>query len=304
MHFLQSAAWKEYQESLAQTTYQLSGDGWHALVVSQTSRGMSRLYAPYGPEANSASAMKEALVALDDLGKTLGHTFVRVEPTGDVSTELLRQEGYRPAPAIQPTCTWCIDLTASEETLLRQIGSTNRNHYRGYQRRGMEVSESVDVADMRHLSTILAEVSSLKDFRAHSADYLTRQAETLFAAEAARLFLVKFQGEVIAASLAYEGDGVRYYAHSGSTQRHRQLRAGNVLVASMLMDAKEKGFREFDLCGVAPDDDPAHPWAGFTKFKKSFGGFRREYSGTWEKAQKPLQFAFYQQARRLADRVR
>ena len=39
-----------------------------------------------------------------------------------------------------------------------------------------------------------------------------------------------------------------------------------------MADAKEKGLKHVDLWGVAPEDQPDHKWAGFTAFKKSFGG--------------------------------
>jgi len=42
----------------------------------------------------------------------------------------------------------------------------------------------------------------------------------------------------------------------------------------MITDAKAKpqGLTAFDYGGVAPDDQPDHPWAGATRFKKSPGG--------------------------------
>ena len=40
----------------------------------------------------------------------------------------------------------------------------------------------------------------------------------------------------------------------------------------MIIDAKHNGRKKFDFWGVTTSEDPNHPWYGFTKFKKSFGG--------------------------------
>lgn len=312
-HFLQSAAWKSYQESIGNKTFDLSGVGWHALVVESSGRGVKRLYSPYGPEVRDRAALKEALYALEKLGRQEKAVFLRVEPTGagvegkfvPEVRNLLGRLGYKATKHIQPSDTWVIDLTQDEAALLKQMGSTNRNSYRGIERRGMEITTSTDPKDIKYLSNILGEIASRKgDFHPHDGEYLCRQADSLFANNAARLYLVHFDGDVIAASLAYEHDGVIYYAHSGSDSEHRKLRAGSALVAYMLFDAKNRGFSSFDLFGIAPEDDPDHPWAGFTSFKKSFGGSVRHYPGTWDRPLKPAMYALYQAALRTYGRMR
>lgn len=303
-HFLQSRAWQRYQESLGLETFELEGEGWRLIAIKEVHHGIRRLYVPYGPEADSPQALQEALRALEDLSKKNKCVFVRVEPTGEVNAATMRSLGYRPAPSIQPADTWCIDLTQDKKTLLKGIGSTNRNLLNGFSRRGMEITESTDPADIRYLAQILQQISSSKDdFVAHEQEYLQKQAESLFAQGAARLFIVRYGEEVIAASLVYEDSETRYYAHSGASLEHRKLRAGNVLVAYMMVDAKERGFKEFDLYGIAPEGvSEDHPWAGFTKFKKTFGGHQKSYIGTWEKAQNPFIYGLYNRTRHLADR--
>jgi lipid II:glycine glycyltransferase (peptidoglycan interpeptide bridge formation enzyme) len=34
--------------------------------------------------------------------------------------------------------------------------------------------------------------------------------------------------------------------------------------------------------GIAPTDDPDHKRAGYTRFKRSFGGQVKEYAGMWD----------------------
>ena len=54
------------------------------------------------------------------------------------------------------------------------------------------------------------------------------------------------------------------------------------MVTNLILDAKAKGLKYVDLFGIAPEDEPDHEWAGFTKFKKSFGGESVTYPGTWD----------------------
>jgi lipid II:glycine glycyltransferase (peptidoglycan interpeptide bridge formation enzyme) len=50
-----------------------------------------------------------------------------------------------------------------------------------------------------------------------------------------------------------------------------------------MVNAKGRGSQLIDLYGIAPDDaGPRHPWAGFSAFKKKFGGQVVEYAGTWD----------------------
>ena len=54
-------------------------------------------------------------------------------------------------------------------------------------------------------------------------------------------------------------------------------------ITRALLDAHDAGIRTADLFGLAPPDEPNHPWAGFSAFKRSFGGEDVTHLGTWER---------------------
>ncbi|NKX50449.1 peptidoglycan bridge formation glycyltransferase FemA/FemB family protein, partial [Arthrobacter deserti] len=60
---------------------------------------------------------------------------------------------------------------------------------------------------------------------------------------------------------------------------------------------KKSGRQLFDMWGVSPEDEPDHKWAGFSRFKRSFGGFEVEYPGTWDLPVNRLMYAAYGAAR-------
>jgi lipid II:glycine glycyltransferase (peptidoglycan interpeptide bridge formation enzyme) len=127
----------------------------------------------------------------------------------------------------------------------------------------------------------------------HSDSYFQAQAKALFPTGEAKLFYVTYEDKPIAASVVFDDATTRYYIHAGSNDAYRKLSAGTALLAYMIIDAKRHDKTSFDLYGIAPNNDPTHPWAGFTKFKKSFGGTPLTYVGAWDLPLIKLQYLLY-----------
>lgn len=108
--------------------------------------------------------------------------------------------------------------------------------------------------------------------------------------------------EVVGASLFFDHANTRYYMQSGTDldPKYKNLSANVSILGTAILDAKEKGLKFFDFWGIAPENAPKnHPWAGFTKFKKTFGGFPVAYCGTHDIILNPLKYHLYQSARKL-----
>jgi len=91
--------------------------------------------------------------------------------------------------------------------------------------------------------------------------------------------------------------GVRTYAHGGSAAQDKNVMAPYLLHWKLIEDAKEKGLKWYDFWGIAPNDDPNHPWAGITRFKKGFGGEGVHYAGTYDALIKTIWYNAYQLAK-------
>ena len=309
-HFLQSPAWADFQRALGRTVHQHSGPGWSFLAVEESNPAGKLLYAPFGPVAASLAAFDAALAALTELARGCGAVFVRIEPvdagfTAADSGAVLRTRGLRPAPANQqPELTWIVDLDRDFKDVLADMKPVNRNLFRNIHKKGVTFRSSQNPAEISVLLGFLHLTAARNGFKPQSDDYLTQVARTLMPSGAGTLFIAELEGEPIAAALVYDSGDTRTYAHAALDDAHRKLSAGIPLLVTLMADAKDKGLKQVDLWGVAPADQPGHKWAGFTAFKKSFGGREVAYPGTWDLPVRTLRYNGYQLARRAAQATR
>jgi lipid II:glycine glycyltransferase (peptidoglycan interpeptide bridge formation enzyme) len=292
-HFLQSDHWKSLQENLGRRSVSRQGEGWRYTAYLESGRLSTRLYAPYGPEADSEEALEQALSSLKTGARALGASFVRFEPRALGSDALFGRLGAVRAARVQPEATSVVDLTQDADTIISRMSPSSRNLYRNYANKGVTIRTTTQPADIEILLTFLHEVAAHTGMHAHSDDYLRAQAKLFFEQDCAKLYVAEFEGSPVVACLVYDFDGVRYYAHAAAGYEHRNLSAGTSIVGQMIMDAKADGMKAFDLYGIWPDAQAGTPHGGITKFKRSFGGDDLIYRGTWELPVKKLRYRLY-----------
>lgn len=301
-HFLQSAAWERFQQSLGRQTYRAEGDGWHYLAILEpASFGSSRLYCPYGPTVASEAALDEATTSLKTLGHKLGVTYLRLQPVG-VDAQSLHH--FSPVDYSQPTHTWLIDLGPNEEAIIQSMKPNTRNIYRNYRKKGLAHEISYRPEDISRLTSLLHEVADHNHISIHTDAYFELQAKTFLPSGDAALHFITKDGQTIAAALVYLDDTTSYYAHAAASHEHRKLSASTALLAEIIVAAKHQGKQYCDLYGVTTSTDPDHRWAGFTRFKQSFGGHLFTYNQTYEYPLRPWRYWGLTTARAIQKRFR
>lgn len=304
-HFLQTAAWGSFQKALGRQIIENDTDNWHYLAIIEKGRLGTRLYCPYGPSAVDEDSLKDALHMLKAAARERNAIYVRVEPNVAISSESMRKLRAVAAPRnIQPAHTWRIGLTQPEETIIAGMRATNRNLHRTASNKGISFRKSNDPKDIEVLLTFVHEVARRTHIRPHSDEYFRLQAKTLLPLGAAHLFFAEYEDVPIAAALVYDSATTRYYAHAGGSYVHRKLHAGTPLVSHMMLEAKDSGLDTFDFYGIAPPDQPHHPWTGFSDFKKSFGGEQHDYAGTWDLPLKSVTYRAYRSALIIAGQIK
>ena len=280
-HVLQSSGWMQVQRALGHEVLWSRGPGWQWAGAIRHGLFPRYLYVPYGPAGTDRSA--DALRDIVRSAASSGLDFARVEPTGNDALAALAAARARAQRAVQPRCTWVLDLTVDEETLRSGLESGHRSRINAAPRRGISVRCSNDPAEVEIFLRLQRVAAGHSGFAGQSASYHRTVARVLMPLGMARLYVAEAGGSPVSASIAFDFGATRYYAYAASDpEGGRKLGAGPPLLWKMILDARENGATTFDFWGVVCADQPDHPWTGFSKFKRAFGGRLLQRAGTWE----------------------
>lgn len=286
--FLQSSWWAEFQGSLGRQAHFLEGSGWTCLLLSRRAPVGRYLFAPYGPTVRDTAAAENCFSTLKEYAKDKGYDWLRLEPVG-ASAETLRSalkvSGGRKAPhEVEPHLTRVVDLSPGMEDILAGISQTTRNIIRRNQReQGLTFKTSRDPADIPLFTRMLSTVAKRKGVGFYDDDYYRKQARALMPAGMLELEIAYDGRTPIGTALIHDFGGRSSYTYAASLPEARDKNVSALLLWQAMLNAKERGNKEIDLYGIAPDSaGPEHPWYGFSAFKKKFGGQVVEYAGTWD----------------------
>jgi lipid II:glycine glycyltransferase (peptidoglycan interpeptide bridge formation enzyme) len=311
-HFMQSGAWMAVQQALGDEIVHCAGQGWRFSAVLHRGRGVSWLYAPYGPALQDESHLESAVGAVRDAGRDLGVDFVRVEPdlavaaadggapAGSPGQSVLEGMGAVRARPVQPRHTLVLDLRRSEEDLRADMLSGRRRSINAAARKGISVRRTREGGEVEQFIRLVRKTGQRSRFEPHSATYYRTLCQVLFARQAASLYLADVGGEAVAAVIAFESPTTGYYAHAADDpETSRQIVAAAPLAWQIVLDCRAAGRSTFDFWGVIPDDAGEHPWGGFSRFKKTFGGRMLTRPGTFDLPLRPLRYRAYRTMREL-----
>ncbi|MEZ4087697.1 MAG: peptidoglycan bridge formation glycyltransferase FemA/FemB family protein [Candidatus Gracilibacteria bacterium] len=261
-----------------------------ALVIRQRLPfGKNWLYCPRGPLLDYSK--KEHVQALfshiQSLAKKENSLFFRWDPpltSLEEGKQAITQTQSHPAHAhYQPESTLIVDLTPSEEEILAQMKSKGRYNIKVAQKHGVTITESHDI---EAFYSLFKETTSRDDFSGHPLTYYQNMVE----ATGARLFLAMYENKPIAGAIVTYFNKTATYYYGASSDQNRNVMAPYLLHWHIMQDAKNQGYTEYDLFGIAPENAKNHPWQGVTSFKLKFGGTRINYIDAQEIVYQPLWF--------------
>ncbi|MDA3803021.1 MAG: peptidoglycan bridge formation glycyltransferase FemA/FemB family protein [Patescibacteria group bacterium] len=251
-------------------------------------------YSPRGPIFNNSLDDKEKVVVFDFFVNELKKknkdlVFYRFEPFFGFRNlyNLNSKKNVLNVKDIQPQKTLCLDLRKSEDELLSSMHQKTRYNIRLAKRKGVEVFEVKDKEIYFNYFWRLMQKTGIRDsFGIHSRSHYLN---ILMADDNFKLYLAKYDDNIIAAGI-FSNFGKRVtYLHGASDNSFRKLMAPHFLQFKVIQEAKKDGFLYYDFYGI-----DEKKWPGVTRFKKGFSGFEFEYGGTCEYVFSKTYYKLYQ----------
>jgi lipid II:glycine glycyltransferase (peptidoglycan interpeptide bridge formation enzyme) len=183
---------------------------------------------------------------------------------------------------MQAPDTVVLDLERPSFRIFREMHKKARYGVRSPLRRGVRVERrGLDALPMWH--SLYLEMAERKGIAAEALGHF----RDLFAATHGdepdvELYLAFQDGRLVAGTIVAFHVSTAYYLYSASSPEGRKLSASYAVLWKAIMRAKARGCRWFDLFGIPPNSDPAHPMHGLYQFKTRFGGRILHLRGCWD----------------------
>ncbi len=288
--FLQSEPWGEFQAAIGHQPHYLQEKNWSCLLVERRAGFAKYLLAAYGPTLDNYSSAAGAFEAIRAHASTGGFDWVRLEPLvdgagGPQMHQALQAAGAGRAPHdLNPQFTRIIDIGPDAEEILGGISQTTRNLiHRNQEQKIIDFKTSSEPADISIFTNMVSSVARRNRVNFYPAEYYLEQAKVLMPLKRMYLELAYDNGLPVGGLIIHDFGETACYTHAASLPSARDKNVSALLLWQAVLNAKQRGIEHLDLFGVAPEDAPPnHPWAGFSAFKKKFGGIVVERSGTWD----------------------
>jgi len=231
-------------------------------------------------------------------------------------------ENYDLVPSFHPLFTkytFVLDLTQSEEELLKQMHSKTRYNIKVAQKHGVTIEEDNSEIAFAEYWKIMQETTTRQKFYAHTKHYHELQRE-IFTAKgkeriansnhlAYHLFLAKYSlplalspnPKTLVAWVLFSFHDTLYYPYGSSTSEHRETMASNLMMWEAIRFGKKLGLKKFDMWGALSDTpDTKDPWYGFHRFKQGYGPKLTEFVGSYDLVINPALYNGF----KVADKLR
>lgn len=203
--------------------------------------------------------------------------------------------------------TFLLDLTKSEDELLKAMHQKTRYNIRVAQKHGVEIIEDNSEEAFREYLRLTEETTARQGFYAHTKDYHQQMWNTLKTAQidkeklSAHLLMAKYNQKVLAAWILFVFKDTLYYPYGASSSENRETMSSNLMMWEAIKFGKKMGLKKFDMWGaLGTEPDKNDPWYGFHRFKEGYGPKLVEFVGSYDLVIKPSLYNLYL----IADKMR
>lgn len=293
LHPLQSWSWGEARKEMGIELLRIS-DGKNVCQLTFHKIPFTNFKVGYLPR--SVFPSKEVLNFLTDYGKKNKIIFIKIEPYVQKNNFKLQISNFKlnssPHPLF-PNWTIILDLTKTEEELLKQMKPKTRYNIRLAQKKGVIVKEMSNEEGFNIFSKLYFETCRRQKYFGHTLRY-HRIVWNNLKNNIAHILVAFYQQTPLAAYELFFFKDTFYYPYGGTSLKYRNLMASNLLMWEAIRLGKKLGAKKFDMWGsLPPDYKQTHPWAGFTRFKKGYGGNFVQLIGSFDLVVNPFLYKIY-----------
>lgn len=299
-HVLQSPEWGDFREK---TGVRVIRDVPH---FQMTLHKLPKLPYHIGYIPKCPWPSKEILKKLSEIGKKHNCVFIKLEPNVKNSAThnpLLATFNVTHSPhPLFTRYTFHLDLTKSEEALMKQMRSKTRYNIKVAQKHGVVIKdETGNEKAFEYYLELSRETWQRQHFKGHTKAYHRLMFETLKPKGIAHLLVAYYQPDnnpdepiPLTAWVLFLYKNVLYYPYGASSTQYKKVMASNLMMWEAIRWGKKHGATLFDMWGaLGPAPDSNDPWYGFHRFKEGYGGNLVEMAGSYDLVLNPILYRFY-----------
>ena len=297
LHPLQSKEWGEFRQK---TGIKVVNAGNLLLTIHPIPHTKFNVgYLPKGPQIN-----EEMLLKLKEIGEKEDCIFIQIEPNviKNNSKDYTFKNLYKSAHPLFTNYTFILDLTKTEEEILKNMDQKTRYNIRLAEKKKVEVKEDNSSDAFKDYLRLTKETTTRQKFYAHSEKYHKLMWETLKTNNAskdsekltAHLLKATYNGETLVTWILFVLKDTLYYPYGASSTKHREVMASNLIMWEAIKFGKNLGLKKFDMWGaMETNPNKNDPWYGFHRFKEGYGPIHTEYVGSFDFVIKENWYAIY-----------
>ncbi len=317
-HPLQSYAWGEFREKsgvkvIRRGIYEKDKlvSGFQLTIHKIPHTNYTIGYLPKG-----SLPTKAIIEELKKIGKEEKCIFIQLEPNSiksingkSIESGKWKMEDYNLIQAAHPLFTkytFILDLSQSEEDMLKNMHAKSRYNIKVAQKHNVQVNEDASLKGFNAYWKLTEETTTRQKFYAHTKRYHELQWEIFKHSQmenelTSHLFTATYDGKILTTLLFFVFRDTLYYPYGASSNEHRNVMHSNLAMWEGIRYGKSLGLTKFDMWGaMGPNPDPKDPWFGFHNFKEKFGPDHVEFVGSYDLVLNPLLY----QAYKVTDKLR
>ncbi|MEI6532977.1 MAG: peptidoglycan bridge formation glycyltransferase FemA/FemB family protein [Candidatus Roizmanbacteria bacterium] len=261
-------------------------------------------YLGYIPRSITPSP--EVLTFLHDYSISHNIIFIKIEPDDSIAEEVILThfstksfQIVKSPHSLFSEWTMEMNISSSEEDLIKQMKPKTRYNIRLAQKKGVTVKEESNETGFKIFCDLYFDTCRRQRYFGHSPNYheivWNHMKEGI-----AHIIIAYYDNTPLASYELFHFHNKLYYPYGGTSDLHRNVMPANLIMWEAIMLGKKLGANYFDMWGsLAPGYAENHTWAGFTRFKEGYGAQFVQKSGSFDLIVNTSLYTLYNQAHKL-----